>query len=97
LRTWQHVFVCLQGKYNALKRNHDKLELEMSQVRLWQAETMDGELEEDDVDSKSLLIQELLLGNKCFSYGNLRNKNKPSFIVMAVDESQSRWCADHMK
>ncbi|XP_052800261.1 unconventional myosin-XVIIIa-like isoform X4 [Mya arenaria] len=40
----------IQGRYNALKRTHDKLEMEMSQMRLWQAETLDGELEEDEVD-----------------------------------------------
>ncbi|XP_052268542.1 unconventional myosin-XVIIIa-like isoform X7 [Dreissena polymorpha] len=40
----------LQGRYNALKRNHDKLEMEMSQMRLWQAETQDGEMEEEEVD-----------------------------------------------
>ncbi|KAL4224255.1 TRAFAC class myosin-kinesin ATPase superfamily [Mactra antiquata] len=40
----------VQSRYNALKRNHDKLEMEMTQVRLWQAETMDGELDDDETD-----------------------------------------------
>ena len=40
----------LQGKYQSIRRNHEKLEMEMMQVRLWQAETLDGELDEDDVD-----------------------------------------------
>ena len=42
-----------QGKYQSIKRNHEKLEMEMMQVRLWQAETLDGELDEDDVDGKT--------------------------------------------
>ena len=42
----------MQGRFNALKRTHDKLEMEMSQMRLWQAETLDGELEEDETDGR---------------------------------------------
>lgn len=47
------VTAVLQGRYNALKRNHDKLEMEMTQVRLWQAETLEDHLDDDDVDGRS--------------------------------------------
>jgi len=42
----------IQARYNALKRNHDKLEMEMTQVRLWQAETLEDHLDDDEVDGK---------------------------------------------
>lgn len=40
----------INSKFAALKRTHDKQEMEVMQFRLWQAESHDGELEEDDVD-----------------------------------------------
>ncbi|KAL3858074.1 hypothetical protein ACJMK2_012688 [Sinanodonta woodiana] len=40
----------IQGKYNTVRRNCEKIEMEVIQLRLWRAETLDGELDEDDVD-----------------------------------------------
>ncbi|KAK3595793.1 hypothetical protein CHS0354_025430 [Potamilus streckersoni] len=40
----------IQGKYNTVRRNCEKIEMEVIQLRLWRAETLDGDLEEDDVD-----------------------------------------------
>ena len=46
-----------QGRYQSVKRNHEKLEMEMMQMRLWQAESVDGEFEEDDVDGKDSIYR----------------------------------------
>ena len=60
-----YIMFFFQGKYQSIKRNHEKLEMEMMQVRLWQAETVDGEFDEDDVDGKvsiySIMIEIKLL------------------------------------
>ena len=58
----KHIFVLIfdvvfcQGKYNTVRRNCEKIEMEVIQLRLWRAETLDGELEEDDVDGRSLSV-----------------------------------------
>lgn len=49
------LYIYLQGRYNALKRTHDKLEMEMTQVRLWQAETLEDHMDEDEVDGRVTL------------------------------------------
>ncbi|XP_067682622.1 unconventional myosin-XVIIIa-like isoform X2 [Haliotis asinina] len=41
----------LQSKYNTIKRQNEKLEQEVMQSRIWQAQTLEGELDDDADDS----------------------------------------------
>lgn len=53
----KHTYVCvglfpsdfpvLQNKFTALKRQNEKLQMEVMQTRLWQAESVDNELEDE--------------------------------------------------
>ena len=49
-----HFIVCLlsplQAKYNALKRQTEKIEMELTQVHLWQAEALD--FNDEDADGR---------------------------------------------
>jgi hypothetical protein len=40
----------LQAKYNALKRQAEKIEMELTQVHLWQAEALD--FNDEDADGR---------------------------------------------
>lgn len=51
----KHLFIdgsLLQAKYNNLKRNSERLQMEVMQSRLWQASAIDGELEEEDIEGR---------------------------------------------
>lgn len=37
-----------QNKFTALKRQHEKLQMDMMQTQLWQAESVDDSLEEKE-------------------------------------------------
>ncbi|XP_046371611.2 unconventional myosin-XVIIIa-like isoform X3 [Haliotis rufescens] len=41
----------VQSKYNAIKRQNERLEQEVMQSRIWQAQTLEGELDDDADDS----------------------------------------------
>ena len=40
--------VILQAKYSALKRQHEKMEMEVMESRLWYSQAVDGELDDDE-------------------------------------------------
>lgn len=40
-----------QSRYTVLKRHSEKQEMELTQLHVWQAEALDGELD-DDMDGK---------------------------------------------
>ncbi|XP_021349919.1 unconventional myosin-XVIIIa-like isoform X4 [Mizuhopecten yessoensis] len=48
----------LQSKYTVLKRHGEKIEMELTQVHLWQAQSLDGEMDGEDMDGDNSIYKE---------------------------------------
>ncbi|XP_033748343.1 unconventional myosin-XVIIIa-like isoform X3 [Pecten maximus] len=48
----------LQSKYTVLKRHGEKIEMELTQVHLWQAQSLDGEMDGEDMDGDGSIYKE---------------------------------------
>jgi hypothetical protein len=55
--TW---FCLFQSRQAGLQRKNEQLEMEVMQARLWQS-SMDGEVDDEDGDSKSIVYLFLIM------------------------------------
>lgn len=53
------LYSSLQSKYGVLKRHAEKIEMEMTQMHLWQAQAMEG-MDEDFGDGMSVSFSNFL-------------------------------------